>query len=273
MKKIGLIFSFVITVLIAQAQITFESNYPNPSLTDKKDFGIVKLDSAEHKYYYINYPNSTITLYNLDHSIYKTITMPFVYNNTLPNYRIYYLSKVLFDCDDSNLEYLLTYNNLVNPPNDTLFVQVYREDGTLLFNADSTEFQISFGGMAMFKSGIYQTEQGTKMILTKRNKSWDIYSLCGTLPAMLQEADLNYNKNPFPNPSASSVTIPYNLPAGVNYGNLKIVDASGKEVRNFKVDNSFNTIILNVEQLDAGNYVYYLETEKGISGSKKFIKL
>lgn len=271
MKKTTIVFLLMLTVSYAQAQITFEHHYPNATFTNKKDFGIVKLDSLMHKYYYIDYPISLITLYNLDHSIYKTITIPVSYNTTLSNFIIYYISTSLFDCDDSNLEYLLGYNN--NSITDTSYVRVYREDGNLLFSADSAGLATSVGGATLIKPGIYPTEQGTKMILNKRDKSWNIYSLCGTLPSMISEVNFNDTKNPFPNPTSNSITIPYVLPEGVTYANLKIFDMEGKEIRSFKVDGNFNNIILNTSEFVSGNYVYYLVTEKGISGTKKFIKL
>jgi hypothetical protein len=154
-----------------------------------------------------------------------------------------------------------------------MFVEIYREDGTLLFTADSAEFTVVFGGNAIFKPGIYQTEQGTKMILTKRDDSWNIYSLCGTLPSMLSNIVANDTKNPYPNPTSNSITIPYTLPEGTSYASLIIVDSQGRELRNFKVDKNFNNLILNTNELEAGNYLYYLESEKGILSSKKFIKL
>ncbi len=271
MKKTTIVFLFMLTVFCAQAQITFEHNYPNTTFTNKKDFGIVKLDSLMHKYYYIDYPISLITLYNLDHSIYKTITIPVSYNTTLSNFAIYYISKSLFDCDESNLEYLLGYNN--NSIYDTSYVRVYREDGSLLFSVDSAGLATSVGGATLIKPGIYPTEQGTKMILNKRDKSWNIYSLCGNFPSMVSEVNLNDTKNPFPNPTSNLITIPYDLPEGVTYANLKIFDMEGKEIRSFKVDGNFSNIILNTSEFVSGNYVYYLVTEKGISGTKKFIKL
>ena len=46
----------------------------------------------------------------------------------------------------------------------------------------------------------------------------------------------------YPNPSQSTAIIEYHLPEGVNSAEIAFFSLDGKEVKRFKVNNTFNTL-------------------------------
>jgi hypothetical protein len=77
--------------------------------------------------------------------------------------------------------------------------------------------------------------------------------------------------NLYPNPSSAFVNIEYNLPSGINDGEIIIYNLNGQEIKKYKVDNTFQNLNLNISDLSNGNYYYVLKTIKGISKGEKLI--
>jgi hypothetical protein len=215
---------------------------------------------------------SDIKLYNLDHSLYTTIAIP---PQTLPTFGIYYLTEDLFDNDSTNLEYILataigTYN----------YVKVYRDNGTLLFQRDSANAN------AM---NIAASDSGTKMVLgiyTPLFDHFEFYSLPGILPCTMTcggtptgetiqqstwEKEKNNQQSPYPNPSSNQTHIPYQLPQGETTGEIIFYDLAGAEIKRYKVDTTFNELILTTSDLVAGSYYYQLQTAHAKSEGKKLM--
>jgi hypothetical protein len=125
---------------------------------------------------------------------------------------------------------------------------------------------------------IYNTPQGTKMILSYSNGQAKVFSLPGTLSTgiaeangQLMQAQSGQLSNLYPNPSNGAVTLQYELPKGEQQGELVLYNMLGKEVKRYKVDNTFKDILLDNTQLPAGTYFYQLQTSKGSVGTKKMI--
>ncbi len=66
MKNIILIGLLVLTILNVHGQVALKKTY-NYSTS------VVKLETLGYKYYLMDVPNSQVKIYNMDHSIYKTI--------------------------------------------------------------------------------------------------------------------------------------------------------------------------------------------------------
>lgn len=77
----------------------------------------------------------------------------------------------------------------------------------------------------------------------------------------------------YPNPSNSSVTLQYELPQGEQYGEIILYDVQGAEIKRYKVDNTFNDILLDNTMLPAGTYFYQLHAGKKAVGTKKMVLL
>jgi hypothetical protein len=277
MKKIALILFVLIITNVVSAQITFENSYPN---TDDgfwdKEFGLVNLGNSNYKYYFVDKGNSQITLYNLNHTVYKSITIPI--GGT--KYHIAYLSNSLFDCDTTDVEYMLTTSYI----NTATYTRIYDENGTLLFNENSSVSieckPLCSGTITSFpKEVIFNTPNGTKMILGYTDGSTKIYGLCGTLSTVSIKDVNNLNESElqlfdaYPNPSSNNVRIDYNLPKDVDEGEILIFSIQGKLIKKYRVDQQFNHITISNNELSTGTYYYQLKTSLGITESKKMIKI
>jgi hypothetical protein len=71
--------------------------------------------------------------------------------------------------------------------------------------------------------------------------------------------------------ASTHTTIDYKLPQGVQTAELIIQDLNGKEVRRYKVDNTFNNIILSNSDLSNGTYLYSLQANGTVLETKKII--
>ena len=125
---------------------------------------------------------------------------------------------------------------------------------------------------------IFNTSHGTEMILSYHNGQAKIFSLPGTLPAGIQEENkqliaMQAGKvsNAYPNPNNGSTKIDYTLPHGVNEGEIVFYNLMGNEVKRFKVDKTFNTLLISTKDIAAGTYYYQLQTTGESSGGKKMV--
>jgi len=266
------------TLQAANAQITLEQTYPNAySYSSDIDFGITFFDDTTTKYYLIYYPNETITLYNMNHSLFLSMTIPVTYNSG--NYRIYFITNSLFDCDTSNIEYLVSYR-FYNGVSYVYFVSIYRNNGTQLFNLNNAIIDQCYECNGKDSHGITNTPNGTKMLLgdypTGGNEY--VYSLCGTLPSGFTSL-MNNSYNAFelsgnyPNPANDFTIVNYSLPEGERTGEIIFFDLQGNEVKRFTVDCMFDHLRISTYDLPSGTYIYALQTSKEISGSRKMIKI
>lgn len=267
---------FVIICLGSSAQITLEQSYPTGSLS--QDYlRFVKLSSSGYKYV-INDTN-TITLYNLDHTVFKTMTIPIT--GAITSMAIFYMSEELFDTDSSDVEYFVYYG-------DASFVchsRVFDEFGNVLFSEDNTTMSIT--NRYDEESFVSATALGAKMIIWKAASAGggaSVYSLPGFLPchdcsngvltgiASPNGMPLNGSiSNPFPNPAIGQTKIEYTLPQGVTAADLLIYDISGHEIKRYKVTNAFNNIIISTGEFEAGTYFYQIQTPTGYNETKKMI--
>jgi len=171
MKKLILILAIIMSNFSVFTQITMENEYASGGVSHN-NLNIIKLYSSGFKYQTIDEINCRIDLYNLNHTLYKTIIVP----NQEPEqiWDINYVSEKLFDTDSSDIEYLL---NIKAPQH---CIKIYNEYGTLLLKVDSA----SLGGYNFYKgyNPIFNTTSGLKMILNSNLNDWGrVYSLPGTL--------------------------------------------------------------------------------------------
>lgn len=266
MKKSALITVFILSSIIVNAQIVLENTYPSGGFV-QNNLTIVKLSSSGYKYSLVDTTNKQLTLYNLNHSVFKTITIPV---QSLTSYFVLYISETLFDTDPSDIEYL------VFPGISAFNLRIFDETGATLFSLDSAT--LSGYNAWLGYNPIFNTDSGTKMMLIA-NDGNRVYSLPGTLQASSTTTD-NYNLNklnktslsyPYPNPSNNFTTIDYKLPEGINHGEIVIYNIQGKEIKRYKVDKTFDHLRISAYELPAGNYYFNLRTSRGISEGKKMI--
>lgn len=282
MKK--LLIAFQLMAVSAGAQIALENTYP--SSTGANDFGLVNLSSSGYKYY--KNTAGTITLYNLNHTVYRSFSIPSQPFTPMTNIGVRFMSEELFNSNAGDIEYLLVYHDTLNFGLAARHVRVYDELGNLLFSRDSVDFMNSTNSVIAPSNGIVYTDQGVKMILFKGgiNAEVEVYSLPGSLPCNEctggvisglspttpgDNTQQHQLPNPYPNPTNSTTTIPYELPAGINTGQLIVYDLLGQEVKRYSVTSAFSTIEIAAGELALGTYSYSLQTSAGITKGHQFV--
>jgi hypothetical protein len=277
MRKIIFIMFLALNFNV-NAQINLEHLYNNASpLTSNEDqLMIVNFEVSGYRYVRIDRGMKLIDIYNLNHSLLKTISLANVPHEA-PYGKlgdILYISENLF-CTDSLISFmycLQTDSGTLHP-----FTGIYNENGNLLFS--DTAYPSIIPNYEQQQMPIYNTPQGVKMILSYNNGQAAVYSLPGTLTSAIQEANNNLIamqkhgsvSNAYPNPNNGSTKIDYTLPPGVNEGEIVFYNLQGMEVKRFKVDRTFTTLLISTKDIAAGTYYYQLQTSAQNSGGKKMV--
>jgi hypothetical protein len=230
-----------------------------------------------YKYVKVNLSNATLTFYNLNHSVFKSFSFSSAADqnaNSTNTTGILYISQHLFDLDDQ-IEFMfvdyvsmgigLGYQYVTQIINELNEVEMTIMDAAPLVSVNVPQQQVP----------IYNTPQGTKLILSKQNGDALIYSLGGTLTTQIEELDptLNLLSNAFPNPTQQFVTIPYQLPQGETNASLHLYNQQGQLIQTYTVDATFSELIIQTSDLKSGNYYYELKTQSGQVQSKKLVKI
>ncbi|MFI5164430.1 MAG: T9SS type A sorting domain-containing protein [Bacteroidia bacterium] len=277
MKKFMLIALIALAINV-NAQIVWEHTYDTastfntigPNGAEGSQLMIVKFEVSGERYVNINRWGKYISIYDINHSLLKTISMasfPMNYYNKTGD--VLYLSEKLFDTD-SGIEFMY----IANPNGQTYYTGIYNEDGSLIFSdTGAALIQLNF---IQQQYPIYNTSQGTKMILSYQNGQAKVFSLPGTLTTAIEVANQSLLaqssiSNPYPNPTNNSTRIDYQLPDGVNQGEIVFYDLQGKEIRSFKVDRTFDHLLISTSDIPAGTYFFQLQTTQQNSAGKKMV--
>ncbi|HXB41101.1 MAG TPA: T9SS type A sorting domain-containing protein [Bacteroidia bacterium] len=81
----------------------------------------------------------------------------------------------------------------------------------------------------------------------------------------------NFFSNPHPNPANDATTIEYKISDGVNQGEIIFYDLQGTEIKRFKVDKTFSSLLISTTDIPAGTYYYQLQTSGNTSAGKKMV--
>lgn len=269
------------------SQLTLETIYfATDSSNIKFNYlmGKIKINQNTTKYLTANYYlyqsvgctyNVTYKLYNLNHSLYKTL--PFI-------------SDSLWQVNQENAFPFSIQENLFNTNTDIEIAyiryksgihsfKVIDEYGSILFERDSVVNWSQNNGNGLSSSqedGFYNTENGAKLILLTGSflsRTKEIYSLGGTI---ITELQINNGANEdmialSPNPSKEYTRITYHLPSNENSAEIVVYNISGNEIKRFIVDKTFNDLIVSNDDLPSGNYLYALFSNNQLIGTKKAI--
>jgi hypothetical protein len=228
---------------------------------------IINFESSGPHYVKVNRCGAVINVFDLNHNLTKNISLA---NLPLDNSGqfgdILYLSENLFNVDNK-IEFMYCINNNLT--------QVYNEDGTLLFNDNSAPLiRINIPTQQL---PIYNTPNGTKMILSCTNGQAKVFGLGGALSTAIHNATENvlngksYNSIPFPNPANQAVTIKFKLPNHVEQAELIIHSMTGVEIKRFTVYRNENEKQISTEELTPGIYYYGFEVENVITQGNKIV--
>ena len=283
MKATSILAILLFVPLALPAQITLEQTYPDAGYNHSvqhDQFFLWNFEASGSKYVKIDRTAFAITLYNLDHTVYKVISYADAPTTTSTAY-VLYISEHLFDLDD-DVEYL--YSSFGGSPS-TLFTRVYDEDGTVLLNADSCSLFV-YSTVHQQQFPIMNTPQGTKLILSHWSEaSARVYRLPGTLACSACDDGVSLGVGggdhvtstntgdlfSYPNPAQENMIIHYELPDGVNEGELVISDSSGRTVLRRSVNSMASSATVNTAMLAAGTYMYHLYTAQGVVQGPKVL--
>ena len=277
MKKIITIISLAFLCLTGSIkaqitlQFTFDSvNIKNPFFPYCTDIG-----NNEYKYLTVNLVQNSFSLYNMDMSPYMTnIQIPSTGDSLKNGFSVIYITKSLFDCDSTNIEYVFE-----NPTDASKPFRIYRTDGTLLLQVDSANGPYGYGGYlggSMVQSPIINTSSGAKLFLQRQCPNHIanglVYSLCGNLPESVYNfpGNGNYVKI-YPNPASMLLNFEVNAPNNQEEFDLVIFDATGKEYNRVNIDATQNKYALDVSKLSSGTYIYSLTTKDKAYQTGKFV--
>jgi len=263
MKHILLTFILMISIVAVYGQITLQKTY-NYSTS------VVKLETLGYKYYLMDVPASQVRIYNIDHSLFKTINCSVPSGYYLAD--IKYVSENLFN-SDSQIELAYTYYKYV--PTSTSYYYIYgakviNESGSNLLNIDGAQYiYVNKTGETEYKLFAYCFDYSIFP-----EKVWtNIYSLTGSLVSALNILGNQPDNflNAYPNPAIDIIRVDYALPDDIKSARLNILDSSGKTVKNFLVDGHSDHLALNVNDLSSGIYHYYIEYDNQRTISKKIV--
>ncbi len=261
MKSLIIISVFIALAFISNAQVTLDKKYDYST-------SVVKLETQGYKYFLMDIPNSQCRIYNMDHSLYKTINCNVPGNCYLAD--IKYISEKLFD-NDAGRELLYTYYQYFTTSTSYYYEydsKIINEDGSVITSIDGARYNyVNQTGINTNKLFSYCYDYSVYP-----EKVWtNIYSLPGTAVYSFINKEKSVNLNIFPNPTSEKVNVYYSLPNNMDEGILKIVDNNGKLVDQFTVDNHTSFLTLEVNSYRNGIYHYFIEYNGTRTRSKKLV--
>lgn len=138
-------FLFFFFSIFSFGQIALEHTY-NQKATR------IKLEQSGEKYFEIKTNSNELVLYNVDHSVWKTITLPVAKPNIFQNISIFHLSETKIN-QDTKIEIGLLFNNET---------KIVSDDGTVLLtipNSNNTSFdEIAGVSNKIIASGTNETK-------------------------------------------------------------------------------------------------------------------
>jgi hypothetical protein len=263
MKQILLTTLIVLTITSLFAQVTLQKTYDYSA-------AVVKLETLGYKYYIMDVPNSQCRIYNMDHSIFKTINCAVPGGYYLSD--IKYISENLFNTD-SKIELAYTYYQYVATTSSYYYnygSKVVNESGTNLITIDGAQYIYAIQtGNTSYQFFAYCFDYAVYP-----EKVWtNIYSLPGTLVTATNifGGQSAVSMNAYPNPATDIIKLDYDLPANVKSASLNVVNSNGRTVKNFMIDRHSDHLALSIGELSAGVYYYYIEYDNMHTLSKKMV--
>lgn len=247
-------------MIASYGQISLENNYSG-------SVGLTNLAISGYKYFQMDVANNQCRIYNPDHSVWKVIALSVPKDNYL--YDVRYISETLFN-NDAKVELVYTYYTY----DTTLFYYTYHskvidENGIELLDMPGCSYvNVVSAGTNTFKMMAYVYDYS----VINWTLNTYVYALPGTLPFSEIPAEGESTlQSPYPNPSHSAFTIPYQLPDGVNTGEILLTDHMGKPVRNYKVDRNSSELTIGIDGLPSGVYYYRLTAGDKILSTGKLV--
>lgn len=272
-------------------QVTFSTQIQPNELLDNLNFYRIHLDDNESGYVSISDsdPTTAIRLFDNDFNFVQDISIPPQFFNG--GSYVQYITKTLFDCDPSNIEFLAMtpYSPLGGA---SAKVAVVREDGTILFQHDgAVALAINNAPYSQlrWKAPIISTNDGTKLFLHLTDEyigdgGIKVYDLCGDLPNTCCEGstgelstgshnmELVHRSIVFPNPTNSRLTIDLAQPLTGENIQLSLFNVNGELVKEELIQSGQQIIQLDLQSISVGSYFYQIHNGEELIDSGKVVK-
>jgi outer membrane protein OmpA-like peptidoglycan-associated protein len=180
MKPSFLLLLCLLMGSMATAQIELEHSYPgaaNQASTGFSQLSLAPLEVSGCKYAWVDKKNHKVSLYDLEHRIFKTFTFPDSPFTERGYYEVLLITEKLFD-NDPKVELLITGED------DSLKAR------TMILNEDEVVLLDEPGALLMGRQddrsgrgALYKSPEGTKMILSYEDGSAKVFSLPGEIPS------------------------------------------------------------------------------------------
>ena len=286
MKK-SLVSAALIITSALSGQITLDVAYPTAGSYQAPRY-LTKFGQVGYKFFQVNDVTNTITIYNTNNSLYKTINIPSY--SASPGGAIgaagnnIYLSDNLFNTD-TLIEYIWCYVD----PSNVFKLYVYNELGTPLFFRDSSYLSGGYDSYSIFQrvSAIFYDGSAVKMQIIRGTSQgatkFEIYTLPGSIPCedcsaagvltglgrsqgKIQQPDAQF----YPNPVKDDLKLKYSIPPNTKLAKIKIYDSTGKVIEEYRLSPSTDYILLP-SNYNNGLYIYSLEVDGQVVKNEKII--
>ena len=268
-KKVFCGISLVCGLSFAQmlnAQITLEHTFLNERVNFNT--GLVNgelnvlqdspVTYPENSFYFTEVVDNSyrIKIYNSDYSLNTNQTYQF----TPPmGYKVSSVtpSKKLFNTDD-NYEFLITFVKIsyVSYDNEYNKSILYDINGNVIkdFGAGNSIYVYPY--LCIINN--HYKLQVQRTLYNSENESYaktEIYSVPGTHSSGVAEVRASQAQSPYPNPTNSTITLPYQLKQG-EMSVMRIFNMNGQLIETKQIDFIFDKILLNVSEYETGIYIY-----------------
>ncbi len=246
---------FLLCISSAGAQFALERTYDH-SLT------VTRISATEYKYYLMDVAKSECRIYNLDHTLWKTIPISLPADYYLQD--IKFVTRNLFN-SDSNMELWYTAYNWVTVGESGY----YRYDSKVIDEKGKELASIPNGAYAY----LAQTgENQYKMtVYAYDNSFWPgavktyIFSIPGTETAVYHA--MSVLDDPYPNPAGQIINLP--LSGEKSAGRLQVFSVTGHLMFEDLLSGQ-RVYQLSTSQWAPGTYTYRIVSGEGVSESKRF---
>jgi Secretion system C-terminal sorting domain len=250
--KHTLTFTLLLMGMALFAQPVFEHTFSESA-------SYARLENLGEVYYSMDIINKQCLIYNMDHSLLKTISLPTPDGYYLTD--IQYVSENLFNQDDL-LELVYIYSKYNTEFYYYTFeTRVINENGSEVLSLPegsgySTVVETSGQGKKFL---VYEYDYSVIPYLTKTH----VYSLPEASTKSVSLSLTKLQGNAYPNPADKLINIPISLPEGAFSGTLDLMDMNGRKLMSFPVTAGTRNMVLSTSHLHSGTYLYQINTDTG----------
>lgn len=242
---------FVLLGMNAYSQVTLEKSYDH-SLT------VTKINQTAYKFYLMDVANSKCDIYNLDHTLWKSISI------TLPaNYYLFdikFVTENLFNTDNSIEIWYSAYEYMNNAETGNYISGIINENKDVLVTTQGGLYAyILKAGEETYKLSVYAYDKSG-------NVKTHIYSLPSSSTAAAHVSVML--PDPYPNPATGSITLP--LYENSQGGILQVSAINGQIMLEKKISGE-PFLRLDISGWTPGAYTYRIVRGGEASVSKRFL--